>query len=424
MGDAMELEKYSMGIGDRFGFEGAAQLRALQKAAANGVQIAPVWNKSYREHTITGTVPASTRKEADEAVKKCKWSGSYYVDADHIGLATVGAFLPHSNYFTIDVADYIGKPSSGRSMASFLAAMNQFKGLISIPGMQAPVQITDGVLTSFAQKYLCAITEAGRIYRHIVEMKGGVTFVTEVSVDEAQSPQTPIELFLILASIAREAIPIQTIAPKFIGLFLKGVDYVGDVQQYGQEFQDDLAVIAYAVKKFGLPSNLKLSIHTGSDKVSLYPIMHQAIKRMDMGIHLKTAGTTWLEELASLAASGGKGLTLAKEVYLESYLRYDELIKPFLAVIDIDKNRLPRPDEVASWSSEKYVRALRHDQSCESYNRNLRQLIHVGFKIAAEMGMRFTKMLEESRSAIEENVTTNIYEKHVKPLFLGPEKAK
>jgi tagaturonate epimerase len=415
----MELEKYSMGIGDRFGYECAAQLRALQKAAAAGSPIAPVWNKSRREHAIAGTVPAAARKAADEAVRICEWSASYYVDADHIGIETVGAFLPNHNFFTIDVADYIGKSPDSRSATSFRVAMNQYKGTMTIPGIEASLQITDTELGDFARKYLCAMAEAGKVYRHIAAMKGTDSFITEVSVDEAQSPQTAAELLLILAALSREGVPVQAIAPKFAGAFLKGIDYVGDVREFSRDFHDYLAVIAFAVSNFKLPRNLKLSIHTGSDKFALYPIMHDAIQSMDAGIHLKTAGTTWLEEVIGFAESGDRGLALAKEIYRDSFLRYDELTAPYLAVVQIDRNRLPQPEEVASWSSEEFVLALRHDDACPRYNENLRQLIHVGFKIAAGMGPRFVEMLGECRSAIEENVTTNLYERHIRPLYLG-----
>ncbi len=91
--------------------------------------------------------------------------------------------------------------------------------------------------------------------------------------DETDTPQTPQELLLILTVLADEGVPVQTIAPKFTGRFNKGVDYVGDVAQFENEFRDDLAVIAYAVKKFRLPANLKLSVHSGSDKFSLYAPM-------------------------------------------------------------------------------------------------------------------------------------------------------
>jgi hypothetical protein len=415
----MELDKYSLGVGDRFGFQGAAQLRALQKAAAKGVAITPVWNKSYREHVIAGTVPEHQRTAADDAVRACGWEKAYYVDADHIGLATVDAFLPFCDFFTIDIADFIGKPMKDRSAASFLAAMNPYKCRLDIPGMRAPVQITDPVLLDFAQRYLYAISEAGRVYRYIAERKGADPFIPEISFDEAQNPQTPAELFLILAAIGLEGIPVQTIAPKFTGAFLKGSDYVGDVQQFAGEFHDDLAVIAFAVASFKLPRNLKLSIHTGSDKFALYPLMHRAIRSVNTGIHLKTAGTTWLEELAGLAASGGDGLTFAREIYRESYRRCEDLCKPYLAVIDIDRSQLPSPAQVDSWSPEEFVLALHHDLPCRSCNRHFRQLLHIGFKIAAEKRIRFAQLLGECRAIVEDNVTENLFDKHIRPLFLG-----
>ena len=415
----MELEKYSIGIGDRFGYQCAAQLRALQRAVLDGLSIVPVWNKSNREHVIAGTVPEDASRAAEEAVKACRWSASYYVDADHIGPATVDAYLSSHNFFTIDVADYIGKPLKGASAASFLDAMTRHRGSLAVPGIQAPLEITASALENFARKYLYAIAEAGKIYRHIAQTKGAEHFVTEISMDEAQSAQTPVELFMILAAIALEAIPIQTIALKFTGAFLKGVDYVGDLQKFTKEFHDDLAVIRFAVDRFHLPKNLKLSIHTGSDKFSLYPIMHDAIQSIDTGIHLKTAGTTWLEEILGMAASSPDGLKLAKEIYEQSCRRYDELCAPYLAVISIDKHRLPAPAEVSSWSSEQFVQALRHEPLCRDYNPHLRQLIHLGFKVAAEMAPRMAELRRECRGTIEGNVTANLYERHICPLFLG-----
>ena len=415
----MELEKYSMGLGDRFGFEGAAQLRALQKAETLGVSIVPVWNKSNREHSIIGTSPDDTRQEADRAVKSCKWTGSYYVDADHIGLTTVDRFLTASNFFTIDVADYIGKQTNAENVVAFASAMSRFKGVLHVSGMAVPIVVTDGLLVGIAQKYLYAVEEAGKVYRHIAEKKGSGGFVAEVSLDEANVPQTPAELFFILAAIAREGIPVQTIAPKFTGSFLKGIDYVGDVQRFTQEFDDDLAVIACAVQTFGLPHNLKLSIHSGSDKFSLYPAIHTAIKKFDAGLHVKTAGTTWLEEVIGLAASDGDGLRLAKEVYTEAFKRYDELVKPYLTVIDIDRRQLPDPKQVEAWDAAHYVETIQHNQSCKRFNVHVRQLVHVGYKVAAEMNGRFTGLLERCRSTIEPNVTTNIFNRHIQPLFLG-----
>jgi hypothetical protein len=413
----MQLEKYSIGIGDRFAHEGTAQLHALQKAEMLRISIVPVWNKSNREHSIIGTSPADTRRAADEAVQACRWRNSYYVDADHIGINTVDRFLDSSNFFTIDVADFIGKPAPPETIASFVRATNHLLGDLAVRGISSPIQVTEHLLWDVAGKYLYAVEEASRVYRRIVQKKTNSDFVTEVSFDEANEPQTPVEMLLILAAIAHAGIPIQTIAPKFAGSFLKGIDYVGDTRRFANEFEDDLAVLAFAIETFHLPKNLKLSVHSGSDKFSLYPIMHAAIKKHNAGLHLKTAGTTWLEEVIGLAASGGDGLRLAKQIYAEAYRRFDELAKPYLTVIQIDTKKLPEPSDVNQWSSDEYVEALRHDPSCSRYDRNFRQLVHIGYKVAAEMGDRFMRLLDECRREIEANVTENILERHILPLF-------
>src|SRR5262249_45392357 len=163
----------------------------------------------------------------------------------------------------------------------------------------------------------------------------------------------------ILAAIADEGIPVQTIAPKFSGRFNKGVDYVGDVVQFEREMGLDVAAIAYAVRQYGLPDDLKLSVHSGSDKFSIYPAIYVTMQRTGAGVHLKTAGTTWLEELIGLAEAGGDGLALAKEIYAEALSHLEELCAPYATVIDIDPAKLPTADEVRKWTSEQYTSALR-----------------------------------------------------------------
>jgi hypothetical protein len=237
--------------------------------------------------------------------------------------------------------------------------------------------------------------------------------------DETDSPQTPVELLIILAAIADEKIPIQTIAPKFTGRFNKGVDYVGNLAQFTREFNEDLATIAFAVKTYDLPENLKLSVHSGSDKFSIYNAIHEAIKKFDTGVHLKTAGTTWLEELIGLAEADGQGLIIAKEVYAEAFAHREELCAPYATVIDIDTTKLPTPETVNGWTSEQYTSALRHDQSNNAYNQSLRQLLHVGYKVAAKMGNRYLTALETNEEVVARNVTVNLFERHIKPVFLG-----
>ena len=260
---------------------------------------------------------------------------------------------------------------------------------------------------------------SGPVTAHIEAAKTAGSFITEVSMDETDTPQTPVELLVILAAIADEGIPAQTIAPKFSGRFNKGVDYVGDVSRFAVEFERDLAVIRFAVEQFGLPETLKLSIHSGSDKFSIYRPINEALKKFDAGLHLKTAGTTWLEELIGLALAGGEGLVIAGEVYSKALARMDELCGPYATVIDIDKTKLPAPEDVAKWDGERFAATLRHDPSNRRYNPSFRQLLHVGYKVAAEMGPRFLRALERYEPTIAENVTANLYDRHIRPVFMG-----
>ena len=406
-------------MGDRFAHQGKAQLNACVLATKLGADIVPVWNKSNREHTLIGTEPSSLRAEADAAVKALGWKKPYHVDADHIRLETVDRFIAPSDFFTIDVADSIGKPADPKSVKAFVDRHPELLGKIVIPQIDRPFETTRGEVERVANKFLLAVQDAGKIYRHIAQAKGEPNFVTEVSMDETDSPQTPPELLIILAALADEKIPIQTIAPKFTGRFNKGVDYVGDLKQFEKEFNEDLAVIAFAIKKYGLPATLKLSVHSGSDKFSLYAPIRRALKKFNAGLHLKTAGTTWLEEVIGLAEAGGDGLVLAKEIYSDALEHVDELCAPYWTVIDIDRKKLPTRETINGWTSEQYVSALRHDPKNKAFNSSFRQLIHVGFKIAAKKGDRYLNALKKHEAVIAKNVTENLFERHMKPLLLG-----
>jgi hypothetical protein len=413
----MELGKYSFGVGDRFNHQGKAQLSALVKARNKGIDITPVWNKSNREHEIVHSEPAETRIEADDAVKDLKWEGAYFVDADHINLSNVDRFIESCNFFTLDVAMYIGTESPENEVSLFKKSCFELGEKVDIPGIDSPIIITDDLLNDVAGKYLAAIKEAAKIYQRIKNAKGVGNFVTEVSLDEVDSPQTPIDMFFILKMIADENIPAQTIAPKFTGRFNKGVDYVGDVAQFKKEFEQDVLVIDYAVKKFGMAANLKLSVHSGSDKFSIYPIMADIIRKYDKGIHVKTAGTTWLEEVIGLAISGDEGLAVAKDIYKKALARKEELCGPYADVIDIDEDKLPGAHEVSSWNGDKFGNTLRHIPEHPDYNLNFRQLVHVGYKVAAEMGEDYTQLLKKNAEVVGACVEENIYNRHLTRLF-------
>ena len=413
----MKLEKYSIGVGDRFMHQGKAQLRAIIKANEKGLQLSPVWNKSNREHIYVGSEPADTRREADEAVKALGFKGRYFVDADHINLTTVGKYVAVSDYFTLDVASFIGKKSSPEEVDAFVASAEKYTGTLHIPGIQEALVVSKELLAETADKFLAATRQASEIYAYLKKEKGEGNFITEVSMDEVESPQTPVELLFILKMLADKGVPVQTIAPKFTGRFNKGVDYVGDLDQFAREFEEDLLVIDFAVSEFGLPEELKLSVHSGSDKFSIYPIMAEVIRKHDKGLHLKTAGTTWLEEVIGLAMSGGEGLAMAKKIYSISYDRQEELCAPYADVIDIDGSKLPAVEEVNGWTSEKFANTLRHIPGNPDYNPNFRQLIHVAYKVAAEMETAYTDLLVKYADVIGSCVEENIYDRHLRRLF-------
>jgi hypothetical protein len=414
------LARLTFGVGDRFAHQAEAQLRAFQLLAEQGVDVVPVWNKSNREHAFIGSQPQSVQAAARRAAENLGWSKRWHVDADHIGLTTVDRFLDCCDFFTIDVADSIGQPAAPQDVSAFVDRHPELQGQVVVEGLARPLSLSTEQLSSIAGRYLLACRQAGEIYHHIAAKKGGEkAFVAEVSMDETESPQTPPELLVILALLADEKVRVQTIAPKFTGRFNKGVDYVGDLGQFEQEFNEDLAVIAHAIDAYGLPGNLKVSVHSGSDKFSLYPIIHRALQRTGAGLHLKTAGTTWLEELIGLSEAGGDGLSLVKEIYAESLEHVEKFCAPYASVIDIDRAKLPPSDVVNGWSGAQLASAVRHIPGHELFNPHVRQLLHVSFKVAAQQGDRYLDLLKANAEVVGKNVTENIYDRHMVPLFLG-----
>ncbi len=407
------IERYSIGAGDRFGRQGRAQIAAFRKAAEAGVDIAVVWNKSNREHNLIGTQPADQRAAAEAAVEAAGWKGAYHVDADHVDLATVDRFAAHCDFFTLDVAGFIGQKADPDAVEVF---MKLHRDLPSSPGLPAGLDL--GSMRAAAERYLYAVGEAAKAYRRVRDLRKADDFVTEVSMDETETPQSPAELAVILAALADEGVPVQTIAPKFSGRFNKGVDYAGDVSAFMGEFEADVKVAKWASQALGLPASLKLSVHSGSDKFSLYRGIGEIVRREGAGLHLKTAGTTWLEEIIGLAEAGGEGLAIAKEVYRGAFESIDECVAPYATVVDIDRAKLPAPDEVDGWEGEALVGALRYVPSEPRFNPSMRQLVHVAFSVAAKMGGRYLDALAAHEESVSRNVTANLWERHIKPLFV------
>jgi tagaturonate epimerase len=411
------LGKYSFGLGDRFGHQGSAQLKAIIAASEKGIDITPVWNKSNREHITIGTQPTDVRIEADTVTRLAGFNRPYFVDADHINLDTVDRFIECSDFFTIDVASYIGKKANKDDINEFMISAERYSGELNIAGPKLSLVTSKSQIRQIAEKYLFAAKKAREIYGKIETAKGAGNFITEVSMDEVATPQSPVELFFILQMLSLENIPLQTIAPKFSGRFNKGVDYVGDPLLFAKEFEQDLLVIDHAVKEFGLPVNLKMSIHSGSDKFAVYPYIGSIIKKTGKGIHIKTAGTTWLEEVIGLAESGSEALEFVKEIYCGSLKKIDELCAPYADVIDIKVSSLPSTYEVSKWNSKKFSDTLKHIPGNHDYNPGMRQLIHVAYKLAALQMADYYRLLETNEQVITKCVYENIYNRHICRLF-------
>ena len=223
----MKIEKFTIGVGDRFAHQAKAQLRALSTWPRKGCHIVPVWNKSNREHLIVGSEPCSVEAAAAQAVREPGWNQPWHVDADHINLDTVDRFIEPSDFYTLDVAHFIGQPRRDGGRRGVRCAASGVGRAAGVPGRRTdstlPRIVAEVVRASISLRSEAAGASIGTLRK-----KGADHFVTEVSIDETDSPQTPPELLIILAAIADEKIPIQTIAPKFTGRFNKGVDYVGD----------------------------------------------------------------------------------------------------------------------------------------------------------------------------------------------------
>ncbi len=410
------IPRFTFGSGDRFGHQGRAQLQAVMDARAAGREVAPVWNKSKREHSFIGTAPQSLRDEADDAVRALGFDGPYFVDADHITLATVDEFIDCCDFFTLDVADNLGRPPADTAAERYTAALLAL-GEVALDGRGAGPVYDATLAQDLVQRYGGSVAAAKKLYERIGAARSNGDFVVEVSMDETDTPQGPQELLGILAMLAAEKIPVQTIAPKFTGRFNKGVDYAGDLAAFRAEFEADILAVRYAVSHLGVPAGLKLSVHSGSDKFSLYPIIRELIAKHGAGLHLKTAGTTWLEEVAGLAEAGGEALDFVRKLYGRALADIDTLAAPYASVLDIDRNQLPAAAEAAAWTSGEAVAMIAHDQEEPRYNPSLRQLFHVAFKLAALAGAEFTGLLDEHAAIINRRVYENILHKHILRVF-------
>ena len=413
----LTLNKYSFGFGDRFSLHSNAFFNALKQAHDNGIQITPIWNKSIREYSILGDKPAQIKSKVDVLMKQHDWCKKYIIDADHINNENLDEFIDYCDYFTIDVSVYIRKLAHYDEMDSFIKYNQKYIGRMNVPGMSETFQVFENMITSFAGMYLLAAQKAGEIYELIKQKKGHANFITEISMDEVHYSHSPLELFFILNALAYYNVDFQLISPKFIGRFNKNIDYNGDTNKFKAELEMYLKMINFAIEEFHLNPNLKLSIHSGSDKFLIYPIIKEVLKEFGAGIHVKTSGIGWLESIIVLSEKEGKYFSFVKDIYNESYENFSDLVVPYDKVIDINKSKLPSPEEFKSIEGKQFKAFLDNHPENDRYNPTLRQFMSCAYITAASHKETYQELVKEHLEEINARISEKLYKWHFEKIF-------
>jgi tagaturonate epimerase len=312
----------TFGFGDRLGLATRGHIQALRNTH---YEIFPVFaQQSVRENARTGRTPQQVMDDAKRAVEAAGWDAPWGADADH--LKTVEDLPPYVEagytFYTIDPGAHVDNAADADSLAVLQKkAAGQNWDELSALYLIGNGETGFGAFDS--ESLLRALVKYGRAIRHTIAMyrrlseliprpsgEGqGEGFDFEVSVDETDAPTTPLEHFFIANELTRAGVKFTSLAPRFIGRFEKGVDYIGDLAELDAELAKHAAVTAH----FG---TYKLSLHSGSDKFSVYPLI---VKHWGKRIHVKTAGTSYLEALRTLAVTSP---TLFDQIWALGQERY------------------------------------------------------------------------------------------------------
>ncbi len=400
--------KTSVGLGDRLGLATPGHVRAVR-----GTGVACVLaQQSIREMTRTGRSPQQVMDDATWGVLQEGFKQGFGADADHLKTtedidATMAAGFV---MFTIDPGDHVDNEAdtlgagelndrfealpwdrleaSGKDQIALYAGRTIDVDLLGRTFDQ-------GALVRAAVKYGCAVAHSAAMAGHIRRRAGERAVEIEISVDETESPTSALEHYYIAAELKRLGVEWAALAPRFVGRFEKGVEYIGDLGQFEACFAEHCRV----AECFG---GYKMSIHSGSDKFSIYEICarHAAGR-----IHLKTAGTSYLEAIRTIAAVEE---TLFREILEFARSRYETDRRSYHVSAELAK--VPRPDQCAAMSADELLNQF-----------DTRQVLHVTFGavLQAQGGRRFKKRLLTALEAHEElhyqNLCTHLG-RHVAPL--------
>lgn len=386
----------SFGFGDRLGLATPGHI-----AAVRGTKFAPIFaQQSVRENARTGRTPQQVMDDARRAVESAGWDLPWGADADHLKtLEDIPAFAEAGyTFFTVDPGEYVDNAADVDPLEVLrqkVVGLNwdEFSALyLNQNSDQAWGRFDEEALMRAVVKYGRAIQHAAAMFNRIFELSPlprgegqGEGFDFEVSVDETDSPTTPLEHFFIASELTRLGVRFTSLAPRFIGRFEKGVDYLGDLSALDAELAKHAAVTAH----FG---TYKLSLHSGSDKFSVYPLI---VKHWGERIHVKTAGTSYLEALRVLAEYEPD---LFLKIYALGCQRYETDRRTYHVSASVDM--LPKDSNLPAVLDDFHAR----------------EVLHVTFGSAlAQFGTEIRSSLERHAQAYQLGVETH-FRKHLELL--------
>ena len=296
--------KKSFGFGDRLGLATPGHL-----AAARAFAFAPIFaQQSIREMARTQRTPEEVMRAAREALARAGYTGAWGADADHLKTpedvrrTAAAGFC----FFTIDPSEFVNNQADRMPADALEAEVAKIETDAARPdpgwkqfylnqrfdiGGGLALQFTRESLLRAAVKYGRAIAHSAFLAGHIVRANPGRPFEIEVSVDETDSPTSPLEHLFFGLELKRRQVPVVSLAPRFVGDFEKGIDYRGDLNQFEASLREHVAIARFC-------GPYKISVHSGSDKFSAYPIIGRVCGDL---LHVKTAGTSYLEALRVVA---------------------------------------------------------------------------------------------------------------------------
>ncbi len=405
----------SAGTGDRLGLATPGHVRAFQHVLRTAPEstLLPIFaQQSVREMTRTNRSPEDVMSDATWGAFEGGWRGTLGADADHLKTtADIDACIAAGfSLYTIDPSDYVDSAADDASPAAVEAKVamlpwndleatqtdlvNRYVGR-TVHLDSRVIALERPAVLKAAAKYGRAIAHVALSYRHLAAR--GIPFELEVSVDETETPTTPAEHVFIASELKRLGVRWVSLAPRYVGRFEKSADYIGDLA----DFEQDFAIHAEVARALG---PYKLSIHTGSDKFSIYEI---AVKHTRGLIHLKTAGTSYLEALRTIAAIDP---AFFRDIYAFARERYETDRASYLLSARLD--RAPRPQ---SMTDAELPSLLNHFDA--------REILHVTYgsvltAVGADGHLRFYDRLMAWLRAKSEAYAANLeahFVRHLRP---------